>query len=411
MRLSLLAAGLILTSCARTPPAPEPRTLVLISIDGFRWDYRSKAETPALDRLAGGVVAEHFVPPFPSYTFPSHYTIVTGLHPQRHGIVSNAFWDPVRKDQFKLGAPEDMSDGSWWGGEPIWNTAERQGKSAAILFWPGSEADIGGRRPTTWTPFDKSLPYETRVQRVMQWMTGPAADRPEFVALYFSAVDKAGHRHGPDSPQVVEAIQKVDRAIGNLLDAFQQAGLTDSTDVVVVSDHGMTSRSPERVVIIDEPELDLEGVHIAEYSPLLQAHTDSPAKAKALKEAIGSKDHVDCYLGSETPTNWNYREHRAIGDVVCLAENGWQLSQRAYFDANQDRFAGGSHGWDPSWDDMHGIFIASGPRFKRNVVLPELHATDVYGLLCAAIGIKPSDNDGDDSVLTTVLADSALPSR
>ena len=386
------------------PRVTDGRVLLLVSIDGFRWDYLDRGATPNLDRIAAGVRADGLQPPFPSYTFPSHYTIVTGLHPEHHGIVSNVFYDPVRRDQFKLGAPEDMTDGSWWGGEPLWNTAERQGMPAATLFWPGSEAVIGGRRPTDWTPYDSGMSYDDRVDTVLGWLSREPATRPGFATLYFSSVDSAGHGHGPDDAAVDDAIRGGDKAMGRLLDGIDGAGLTDLVDVVVVSDHGMAPKDPEKIVFLDGAAV-LQGVHVVEYSPLLQARIPDPDKARAVRDGLDALDHVACHLKADTPEDWHYRDHRAIGDVVCLAENGWQLTQRAYYEDNRDRFEGGTHGWDPDWQAMHGIFLARGPRFKQGVRVGTLQAVDLYGVMCQAMGLEPAVNDGDPSVASQLLAE------
>lgn len=386
-----------------TPEAADGRALVLISLDGFRWDYLDKTDTPNLDRIAEGVRAESLQPPFPSYTFPSHYTLVTGLHPEHHGIVSNVFYDPERREQFKLGAPEDMVDPRWWGGEPLWNTAERQGMKAATLFWPGSEAPIGGMRPSEWTAYDSKMPHRQRVERVLSWLERPPAERPGFVTLYFSAVDSAGHGHGPDAEETLSAVRGVDAAIGQLLDGLEARALQDQVDLVVVSDHGMAAKDPQKVVFLDEAPVELGQTHIVEYSPLLQARIPGEQRAREVRDALDGLEHLSCHLQGETPEDWHYRQHKAIGDVVCLADDGWQISQRAYFEANRDRFSGGTHGWDPSWKAMHGIFLASGPRFRQGVRVDTLRAVDVYGVLCAAMGLEPAPNDGDASVAERIV--------
>jgi len=381
----------------------DGRALVLISLDGFRWDYLDRVDTPNLDRIAAGVRAESLVPPFPSYTFPSHYTLVTGLHPEHHGIVSNVFYDPERREQFKLGAPEDMTDGRWWGGEPVWNTAERQGMPAATLFWPGSEADIGGMRPSEYTAYDSGMPHTERVDRVLSWLRRDPATRPGLLTLYFSSVDSAGHGHGPDDPAVDQAVRGVDQAVGRLLDGIEASSLSDKVDLVVVSDHGMAPKDPEKIVFLDQADVDLQGVHIVEYSPLLQARITDAERAESVRAAIDALDHVQCHLQDQTPPDWHYRDHRAIGDVVCLAENGWQLTQRDYYQSNPDRFTGGTHGWDPDWKAMHGIFLADGPRIRDGQRLGTVSAVDVYGVLCAIAGLEPAPNDGDPGLIDQVV--------
>lgn len=381
-------------------PAQDGRSLLLISVDGLRWDYLDRNDTPSFDRIGAGIRAKGLQSTFPSFTFPSHYTIVTGLHAENHGIVSNVFYDPERRDQFKLGAPEDMVDGSWWGGEPIWNTAEKQGIKAATLFWPGSEADIGGMHPSIYTTYDSGMSHDDRVNRVIGWLTEPAARRPGFTTLYFSSVDSAGHGHGPDSAQVDEAVRSIDRSLGKLLDGLQAGGVADMVDIIVVSDHGMAKKDPTQVVFTDEV-LDLSKTHVVEWSPIFQAHgVDDPT---GMATTLDGLDHVSCYTRETTPAAWHYRANRSIGDVVCLVDDGWQLSSRDYFEQNPGRFTGGTHGWNPAWEQMQGIFLANGPRLRDGVSLGVVQSVDLYGVMCATMGLDPAPNDGDPALIGQVV--------
>ena len=220
--------------------ARHPRRL--ISIDGFRWDYLQRFSPPALTRLAAdGVRAEALVPQFPSKTFPNHYSVVTGLTNAHHGIVSNNMIAADIPGRFSMSNREVLADPRWWGGEPIWNTAERQGRIAAAMFWPGSETVIGGRQATYWMPYDDGMPHARRVEQVLEWLRLPDGRRPSFVTVYFSEVDSVGHREGPDSQAVRDAVLDVDRAIGSLVAGVQAAGLSDRVHYVVVSDHGMAA--------------------------------------------------------------------------------------------------------------------------------------------------------------------------
>jgi predicted AlkP superfamily pyrophosphatase or phosphodiesterase len=380
---------------------PDGRALLLISVDGLRPADLERTDLPGFSWLASGVSAEGLQPPFPSYTFPSHYSIVTGLHAEDHGIVSNVFYDPVRQEQFKLGDPDDMTDAAWWGGEPIWNTVEAQGGRSFLLFWPGSEAPIGGVTPSVYTRYDAGLSHNERVDRVLGWLSRPAAERPTFATLYVSAVDSAGHAYGPGSPEVVTAVSDVDRMLTRLLDGLQRAGLTDKVDIVLVSDHGMAAKDPERVVFTDgvlDPD-----AQVVEWSPLLVVNPRS-STADDLAARLDALEHLSCATRENTPPDWHYRKHRAIGAVVCLADNGWLVSGREYYTQNLDRFRGGTHGWDPEWEEMRGVFLARGPRVREGVRLGVLHAVDVYPVLTNIMGLKPAPHAGDPSVADQVVA-------
>ena len=221
--------------------------MVLVSYDGLRHDYLERVDTPAFDRMmATGVVADALIPVFPSLTFPGHYSIATGLYPSRHGIVGNQFYDPARGEAFSYRDTDDAQDGSWWRGEPIWLTAERQGMTTAAMFFPGTEAAIGGLRPSRWRTYDGRLPNRSRVDEVLQWLRLPPDERPHLITMYFSMVDGAGHDLGLDTGELDEAIGSADRWLGELLSAVEQVPYAEHVYVVVVSDHGMARVDPDR---------------------------------------------------------------------------------------------------------------------------------------------------------------------
>ena len=248
MKVWLLLVALLLCVFSGRAQENEGPIVVLISFDGWRWDYMARTQVPNLQALAVRCVrAEALVPSFPSKTFPNHYTIVTGLYPENHGIVSNVIADPTYPRRFTMSSPT-AREARWWGGEPIWVTAIRQQQRAASMFWPGSDVRIAGVRPTYWRRFDDSVSNAARVRQVLQWLALPAAQRPSFITLYFSDVDHAGHRHGPDSPQVLEAARRVDAALGQLVAGLRRLNLLERATLVVVSDHGMSQVARTRVI-------------------------------------------------------------------------------------------------------------------------------------------------------------------
>lgn len=412
--LALLAALILAAGCrtAALPDAPPAATagtytpLVLVSLDGFRPDYRGRTPTPALDRLAAeGVSAGRLVPVFPTLTFPNHYSLVTGLHPEAHGIVGNSMYDPVFDASFSIGDSVAVADGRWWGGEPLWVTAERQGVRAATLFWPGSEAAIGGVRPSDWKPYDDDMPYAARVDTALAWTARPASTRPGLVTLYFSAVDSQGHRFGPDAPETAAAVARVDSALGRLLDGLDRQGVR--ANVVVVSDHGMAALAPERVVFLD----DGAPAFTAETERVLWGATTlvwpKPGRLDALEAGLRRLDHVSVYRrdapagAGGVPERLHFRDNRRIAPLVLVADEGWSLTSHA--DPRTPR--GGTHGYDNAAPSMAGVFFASGPAFRTGgAVVPSFNTIDVYEALCAAMGLRPAPNSGDAAAARTVLA-------
>lgn len=213
--------------------------VVLVSLDGFRFDYAKRYHADHLLSLAtqGASVPEGMLPAYPSITFPNHYTIVTGLYPEHHGIVANTFYDLVRKQIYSYRDAKSVGDGTWYGGTPLWVLAEQQGIRSACFFWVGSEADILGVRPTYYLKYDREFPNGKRVDQVLAWLRLPPEQRPHMITLYFSDTDTAGHRYGPDSPEGAEAVHELDGEIGKLMDAIKETRLP--VDLIVLADHGM----------------------------------------------------------------------------------------------------------------------------------------------------------------------------
>src|SRR5215207_8411736 len=238
---AILVCAVLLASSGCSGAQPSSRAIVfLISIDGFRWDYLDRFKPPALSALANaGVRSEGLIPQFPSKTYPNHYSIVTGLRPAHHGILSNTMADATIPRRFTLIDRKVLADPRWWGGEPIWNTVERQGLKASALFWPGSETTIGGRHASFWLPYDGRMANSEQVAKTLEWLALPEGQRPSILTLYFSEVDSSGHSRGPDSIEVREAVAQVDDAIAQLVSGVGRAGLAERAHYVVVSDHGM----------------------------------------------------------------------------------------------------------------------------------------------------------------------------
>lgn len=387
--------------------AAEPAPLILISLDGFRWDYADlhPEAAPTLRALRrDGVAARSLVPVFPSNTFPNHYTIVTGLRPARHGIVNNVFFDPAHGMFFRYNVAASAGDSRWWGGEPIWVTAIKQGKKAASSFWVGSEAEIGGVRPTFWKKYDYSIPFESRLDELMGWLARPPAERPAIITFYLEETNSQGHRFGPDSPELVASIKLGDDRIAALLARLRAAGI--EPNLVIVSDHGMTSTSAERAVLIDNL-LDLKDVIIEDEGSTLALRPRN-GDAAALVRAFDGVPHVKAYLATDLPAHFHFRDNARIAPVWVLPEEGWHAGSRAAYERLRTRYAAqgymlGDHGYDPQLKKMHGILIAHGPAFQRGVDVPETENIHIYNLLCAALGLTPAANDGDNRLVEAAI--------
>lgn len=401
LRSTSCLLALLLVACAPARPDTPP-TVVLVSIDGLRPSSLGAGLTPNLDALArDGVRAQYMTPSYPTLTFPNHYTLVTGLRPDRHGIVHNTMHDPALGD-FSLGRDEAVRDARWWGGEPLWATVEKAGLPSATMFWPGSEAPIGGVRPHDWHPYDKTFGGEARVDTVLDWLGRPPASRPRLVTLYFEPVDTASHEFGPDSPQATAAVREVDALIGRLREGVAARGLADAVDLVVVSDHGMAEVAPGNVVAIE----DMVSPGVADTVTAGQTLGFRPRpgrEAEARAALLGRHDRYECWTRETLPARWHYGSHPRVPPIVCQMDEGWDAAPRARIDARQRGHARGSHGYDPALPSMRAVFIADGPSFRDGVVLPPVDNVDVYPLLARLVGVTPRPNDGDPAALAPAL--------
>lgn len=406
MKPIAVAIAVLLAACRPAPPPAPPAIVVLISIDGFRWDYLDRHQPPHLSRLAAkGVRAEGLIPQFPSKTFPNHYTIVTGLRLANHGIISNNMRAPDIPGEFSLANREVLADPRWWGGEPIWNTAEKQGMVAAAMFWPGSETRIGGRQATYWTPFDDNFPNAARVDKVLEWLRMPEGKRPSFLTLYFSDVDNAGHEFGPDSTQVRDTVLEIDRAIGELVSGVDAIGLADRVHYVIVSDHGMAALTPDRVIVLDD-YVDVTTVDVIDWAPVLglsPRHGDAGMLYAALKD---KHPHLQVYQRDDIPAEYGLAGHPRVPAVIGIADEGWNITSAREVNrwrSHARRPPGGTHGYDARAKSMHGLFIAAGPRLRAGVVVPPFENIHLYEFMCALLGLTPAKNDGDPAVTRDML--------
>jgi predicted AlkP superfamily pyrophosphatase or phosphodiesterase len=386
--------------------AADRAIVILISIDGWRWDYLERFAPPTLSRLAAeGVRADGLIPQFPSKTFPNHYTLVTGLTLAHHGIVSNNMRAPGIPGTFSMSNRDVLADPRWWGGEPIWNTVERQGKVAAAMFWPGSETVIGGRQATYWRDFDNDLPNRDRVNQINEWLKLPEGKRPSFLTLYFSDLDNAGHGWGPDSEQVRVAALDVDRSVGDLVAGVAAAGLTDRVNYVVVSDHGMAALSRDRMIVVDD-YIDPATADIVDWAPVLAL---APKDGDVEKMYAALKDqhpNLQVYRRHEIPAEFGLADHPRVSPIVGIADEGWYITSRSEtnrWDQHERRTPGGTHGYDARAKSMQGLFIASGPRLRRGLVVKPFENIHVYNLMCAVMGIEPAKNDGDPAVTRDMI--------
>ena len=416
-KIAAAALAAILQACATAPVAAPPPAVapvaveqrapvtILVSIDGFRSDYMARGITPTLTRLATGGVTAPMHPSFPSKTFPNHWTLVTGLYPDHHGITANKIEDESRlKDVFTM----STDDPYWWNAaEPIWVDAEKAGIRSATEFWPGSNVAIGGvkasewpyemqggTRPSDWAQFNQVITGEQRVNAVLDWLRRPAAIRPKLVTLYFDTVDTAGHSYGPDDKRTTDAVADIDKSITLLVDGLKALG--QPANLIIVADHGMAQTSSARTVLLG---LQPDDAHIVETGPYASLAPAPGREAAVEKILLGKHEHFECWRKAEIPARFHYGTNPRIPPIFCLAETGWEITDKA---PKRDK-VGGNHGFDNMAPEMSALFIANGPAFRPGV-LPAFTNVDVYPLLRDLIGLPAKAGvDGSDAVFRDVL--------
>ncbi len=398
---------------AGAPAELRPTVTILISIDGFRPDYLDRGASPHLTRLAADGVTAAMRPSFPSKTFPNHWTLVTGMVPDHHGITANRMEDVARPGEVFTMASDDPF---WWNeAEPIWVTAERAGLRTAAMFWPGSNVAwggtkaaawphdvIGGTRPDEWQHFDQAVDGRQRVDAILDWLRRPAATRPQLLTLYFDTVDTAGHRFGPFDARTTQAVAEVDARIGDLLVGLR--ALRQPANLVIVSDHGMAPISPDRVIAMDRivAPADARLVEAGPYATIVPA----PGREAVVEAALlAPHPHMQCWRKGALPARFRYGANPRVPPILCLAEDGrdggWTIGRTGNDEETRNR---GAHGYDNDALDMRALFIASGPAFARGKRLPTFDNVDVAPLLRDLLGLPArSGLDGDDRPVRTVL--------
>lgn len=387
--------------------------VVLVSLDGFRYDYPKKYGAPHLLAIGaeGASVPQGMIPSYPSLTFPNHLAIVTGLYPEHHGIVANSFYDPARKAYYKISDTKVVRDGSWYSGTPLWVLAEQQGMRSACFFWPGSEAAIQGVRPTYYLHYTDSIPGDKRIGQVIDWLKLPPAQRPHFITLYYPDVDENGHKYGPDSPQTEDAVHYVDQQMGELETRLKALHLP--IDLIIVSDHGMQKLSGDWVNLDQYADLS----HFHTDGPLLYPDTDADAQKafEQFKKAIqsGRTNKFRVYRRADVPAHLHYNANAREGDPIIVPTGPYSFRAHASGksgDLRPDEV--GAHGFDPRrMKTMRAVFFAEGPDIRRGVKLKPFENVNVYPLIAQILGLTTMPVDGKLSTLQRVLVKPEMRAR
>jgi predicted AlkP superfamily pyrophosphatase or phosphodiesterase len=396
-------------------------TTVIISLDGFRADFLHRRITPTLSSFVQqGVSPRYMTPSFPSLTFPNHFTLVTGMYPESHGIVGNNFYDPDLREQFTYTNPALSLKPEYWNAEPVWETAERQNVRTAIHMWPGSEAHIGSMEPTHVDKFNMHEPLDNKVARILGWLDLPGPNdpgysdenpRPQLIAAYVPNVDSDGHKYGPNSTAIRTSITEVDDMLGKLFTGMEERNLTSVVNIIIVSDHGMATTSTTRLIQLEDL-VDTSLIEHIDGWPLqgLRPYNTSAAQLDEIyhgilanAERLGHDGKFDVYLRDQNmPARFHFRHNARIAPLWIVPQTGWAIVPRPEFDvaaalARGDVYAPrGLHGYDHEHPLMRAIFVARGPAFPHaphSAVAP-FQNVELYNIVCDSLGVAPRPNNG-----------------
>lgn len=387
-----------------TKEAQEKPYVILISADGFRYDYAQKYNAiHLLQQTHNGVAAKAMIPSYPSITFPNHWSLITGLYPSHHGLVDNNFFDYSRKESYNMSNKKNAEDGSWYGGVPLWSLAEKQGMLSASMHWVGSASNAGGMRPTYYYPYHMEFSPTKKIEVVVNWLTLPDNKRPHFITLYFPETDYYGHLYGPDSKQTDSAVHLIDNAVDLLVKKVNELGLKN-VNYIFVSDHGMLRVDIENPLDIPEILLDKERFDIFNSQTLLRVVVKDKRKVRKVYRTLKrnkTKDY-EVYLTKKFPKRLHYStkddRYNRIGDIL-LVPNATKI-----FLEKGKKSSPGKHGYDPYLvPEMKAVFYAWGPAFKKNVKVEEFSNVDVYAIVSEILGLKiPFRIDGKN-INNTIL--------
>ena len=365
---------------------PQPY-VVLISFDGFRWDYSERGITPNIELMKeSGVTAKSLQPCFPSKTFPNHISIITGMYPEHHGIISNEMYDLKTGKSYGLDDRKSVKDPSWYKGTAFWEVAGANNIKTASFYWPQSSINDPKRVPTYTRDYDQSVPFTNRIDTVLYWLKMPYKERPHFITVYFHETDSYGHEYGPDSPEINISIARHDSLIGRLYNGLAKINMSDSVNVILVSDHGMTNIYPDKTIEIDKILPEDNYRHIND-GPFFMIEPEKSQFNKVLSELKSAENHYNTYTKETIPGYFHYSDNDLIYSIILIADPGWSI-YNSPDDGTWYAEGKGNHGYDNYFLDMHGTFVAAGPAFKKNYKTGTIQNIDIFPLLANIFNLK-----------------------
>ncbi|KAK2856478.1 hypothetical protein Q5P01_005213 [Channa striata] len=373
----------------RSHSVRERPKLLLVSFDGFRCDYIDRVPTPNFNILIReGVMVEHVENAYITKTLPNHYSLVTGLYAETHGIVANEMYDPALNRSFSM-ETDSIYDSRWWEeAVPLWVTVQKAGGRSGAAMWPGSDVKIHGMFPNKYLPYNASVSFESRVERVIEWFSAPKEEAVDFGVLYWEEPDESGHKYGPQSSFMDRVIVEIDEKLGFLINELKKAGLYEKVNLIVTSDHGMTQLFADNIIELDEyVERDL--YTWVDKSPVVGILPKEGKLDEVYNKLVDANPNMMVYKKEEIPEHFHYRHNVRIMPIIIEAKEGWTIVQN-----RSGPFMLGNHGYDNTLHSMQPVFVARGPAFRQNYVTTSMHSVDLYPLMCHILSIPPRPNNG-----------------
>ncbi|XP_038655848.1 ectonucleotide pyrophosphatase/phosphodiesterase family member 5 [Scyliorhinus canicula] len=365
----------------------QPKVL-LVSFDGFRWDYIHRVPTPHFKYvMENGIHVNQVTNIFITKTYPNHYTLVTGLYAENHGIVANEMYDQNLNKTFSMDGM-DIFDPVWWDeAYPLWVTNQIQGHKTGAVMWPGTDVQIHGLYPTHYMIYNISVPFEDRLAQLIDWFRGK--EPVNFGLLYWEEPDRSGHDLGPENPLMDKVIADIDLKLGYLIEQLQKAGLWDTINLIVTSDHGMAQCSINRIIELDL-YVDRELYTWIDFTPVSAILPKNGKYDEVYNALVNAHPNMTVYKKEDIPDRFHYKHNVRIQPIIAVADEGWTINQNK----TSGKFTLGNHGYDNTIKSMHPLFIAHGPAFKKNFTKENMAIIDLYPLLCHLLGIDPMPNNG-----------------
>ncbi len=367
----LLAALLVACGSSESKPnTKEDKYVVILSMDAYRHDLGEFYDTPTLDSIASVGVYSKVAPCFPSNTFPNHYAMATGLHPDHHGIVNNSFYDKKMGLSYSIGNDEARVNPDFYKGEPIWNTVERQGQTAHVYTWVGVEAPYKGKFPTKYLIYDSSRTRKELADSVLAALCNPNVEEiPNLTMWYFDEPDAVEHRYSPTSEETRKVVEDIDAVLAYFMREVRKSPVYDKINFIFTGDHGMTEMNPEKYYNVYDL-IPGKAKYCYNSNPLtLEPADEDIAEVYATLKAHEQEGHYRVWLREEVPAEYHYGTYTdRIQPIVLLAETGWKVVYHEEDNWGRPKAKASTHGFDPFHPDMQIAFYACGPAFKKGYV-------------------------------------------